>query len=160
MLNRKYLEENYSRYDAVVLSAVWSQLEEEALFDEVEDLVVRLTKNGDTKVIIMAQPQQFDRASVYRAVYKNGHLMTDASDALARTVNQRLADISSTNSDVFFIDRRPMFETGRNPQDALSSDMVPYSWDGDHISIYGSTEAGRNFIRSDQLQPLQAFLGR
>lgn len=157
LLNRDYLKSAVDQYDVIVLSGVWSKLDHVGMLGEVTSLIQTLTQTHNKKVVVMAQPHHLERTSVMRAVYTNGALEVRDTDQGVAQLNQSFKDLSLTNDNLFFIGRDAMFDEQGPFGPLLSADGVPYSWDGGHLSIYGSLEAGKNFIKSDQFKALKTF---
>lgn len=159
LMNRDYVERSLGQYDTIILSATWKILANEGALVEVENLVDTLTNEKSKRVIIMAQPASLEKQSVTRAVYNGGHLILHGNDVQVKAVNKQLSDWALKNKNVFFIDRASMFEPPNTDQDRLLTvDGLPYSWDGGHISIYGSERAGANYIISPNFLELSKFI--
>ncbi|MFT5117312.1 MAG: peptidoglycan/LPS O-acetylase OafA/YrhL [Kiritimatiellia bacterium] len=159
MMNRKFVSASLSDYEVVVISALWVTLEEKELMGEVLDFVSKLTNEYNLKVIIMAQPPALTRTSVMDSVYKNGDLVYAKGDASAQRVNTTFSRMAESNSKLLFIDRESLFATASNDgQQLLSKDGIPYSLDGGHISIYGSLQAGDNYIQGAAFDKLKRFV--
>ena len=158
LLNRAFVSKSLDDYDVVVVSAVWSRLDQNGLIQEVYELIETLTQQHDKNVVIMAQPPAFNRNSVARSVYNQGHLIYRDDEVRVKRINERLHQLALGSDKTFFIEREAMFNHAGNPDGALSKDGVPYSWDGGHLSIYGSEAAGRNFLLSPGYTNLRQFI--
>ncbi|WP_167854973.1 acyltransferase family protein [Mangrovimicrobium sediminis] len=156
--NRAYVADHLDQYRVVVISAVWSMLEQKGLMHEVHELVSVLAGEHGIQVIIMAQPPALTRPSVLRAVYRYGTPQASADEPLAEKANFALRKLAAGNERVYFLDRESLFADDTTCGQVLSADGVPYSWDGGHISIYGSQAAARNVLRSDAMAELASFI--
>lgn len=157
MSNRAYVRSKLSDTDVVILSAVWSDLPD-SNFKEVSTLISTLLEHKNLKVIIMPQPAQFSRASVMRSVYLNGKLEYSSNEIKAKESNAILKELAANNDRVMFIDRESLFNLQHNASDGYDQNGLPYSFDGAHISIYGSNQAAENFINSANSNVLRDFL--
>ena len=158
MMNREFLKKNISNYDAIVISAVWTTVEQEGLISEVFDLINYISTKTDLKIIIMPQPPRVTRESVLRSVYYDAEIHYAQTDKMVQTINEKLKSISTKYNNVIYIKPESIFTTSGNKKMIYTTDGLPYSWDGGHISIYGSTKAGSNFLQSAQYNSLQSLL--
>ena len=156
--NRKYLKSSIHDYDAIILSAVWEVLAQKELLAEVFKLIDSLTNEHSRRVIIMAAPTRVTKTSVLRAVYRGGEIAISKNDIFLQKVNLQLKVFADNNENVLFLDREAMFSTSGNQDMTLTDDSIPYSWDGGHISIYGSQKSGENFVQKEAFQHLRTFL--
>lgn len=157
MSNRAYVKKNVNNVDLVILSAVWSDLPEKN-FMEVFGLISTLLENKRLKIVVMAQPAQFSRASVMRTVYLQGKLEYSSSENKALKANTILQAFADKNSRVLFIDRNMLFSPSTNSIEGYDKKGLPYSFDGGHISIYGGNQAADNFLNSDNSNILLNFI--
>ena len=74
---------------------------------------------------------------------------SNKKDIYSIEAHKKLEKISSKYENVIFINRDSIFATNLNSY-KLTEQIIPYSFDGSHISIYGSNLAAENFILSDK----------
>ncbi|MCP4763648.1 MAG: acyltransferase [archaeon] len=160
LMNRKFISESLSSYDIIVISAIWSALEKNGLIHEVNGLIEKLTKKQNKLIIVMAQPPALDPTSVKRAIYNQGQLIYKEADQSIKRLNEMFYKMALENDNLFFIDRASMFKTSNSHDEVLTKDDLPYSWDGGHISIYGSQKAGENFLKQPLFLELTKFIYR
>ncbi|MCP4412549.1 MAG: acyltransferase [Gammaproteobacteria bacterium] len=157
-INREFVQDNVQNYDAVIISAVWLRLENEGVLKEIYEFINYVTREKRLKIIIMPQPPKVSRQSVLRSVYYGGEVQYEGSDEKVRTINSDLKAISSKNKNVLYLERESLFSTLSESKLLYTNDSLPYSWDGGHLSIYGSNKAGENFVDSRQYILLKQFL--
>jgi len=156
--NRAYVQDQLKDIDFIILSAVWSFLPQPN-FNETLKLIADLSKNADIKVIIMAEPKQFTRASVMRAIYLNGKLEPNRSgETKAFARNKTLQAKADLYKNVIFIERKDLFKAQNKNEEGYDSLGLPYSLDGGHISIYGSQKVAENFMQQGRAIKLKQFL--
>jgi peptidoglycan/LPS O-acetylase OafA/YrhL len=158
LMNRKFVSKSLANYDVIVVSAVWTVLADKGLINEVKAFIGELTDEHNIKVIVMAQPPVLSRSSVMRSVYNQGKLIYGDSERSAQAINAMFKGMAFDNHNLLFVDRGSLFETGVNGQQILTKDAVPYSWDGGHISVYGSLQAGSNFVHNTAFNGLKKFI--
>lgn len=148
--NRSYITRNMDQYDFVVLSGEWANVQRQGRMQEVSELIA-LAASKTKLVIVMPSPKIFDRN--VGDVYKKSilfNLKFDINsipaqrDQLAREANDALRRQAALYRNVRFIERDTIFQSHGRPSD-LSTDMVPFSYDGGHISIHGSKSAAAQF---------------
>lgn len=154
LFNRKYLLENYSEYDFVILSGSWGSVFAGEQLDGALELI-RLLSSKVKVVVIMPAPKEFDanplheyrRAIWFRYDFDIKKIGT-VKDKNANKANQILRTYSKKFSNVIYVDRDLLFSNNGVPAD-ITSDGIPFSFDGGHISTYGSLKAATNFLGSD-----------
>ena len=62
-------------------------------------------------------------------------------------MNKQLEELSKKYPNVFYINQESLFNLDGTPSD-LSRENIPYSFDGKHISIYGSKKAAYSFLKT------------
>ncbi len=157
LYNRKYLQENIEKYEVIIFSAANHLLVNSDLFEDYLSFLEQVSET-DKIIILMPQPVVYERNSVLRSVYLNGRLEIDVHDEnVAIKSNRMLKSLSDRHGNVFFISRTMMFGGQDN---GLTTEGIPYSLDGGHISIYGSTKAYENFQANRSLVQLEAILSK
>jgi len=153
LLNRQFAQENIENYEFIILAGAWAMIERGNEIADVKELALRLANEFDKKVIIMPQPENFSRPSVMRAVYMQGKLENADDEAIALQINKAFEELARANNNIFYISRELLFNEAKR-----SDTGVPYSLDGQHISLYASLEVGESFIDHHHNEPLRNFL--
>ena len=120
------------------------------VFDEILD-------NGTARIVVMPHPIPVRRTNVERAVYGLDDTLEIDQKALARiqSVEGMLVRHYADHERVVFLDRESVFGDHFSSEGLLTTDGLPYSFDGGHISIYGALAAWDSFVsRTDD----QAFV--
>jgi peptidoglycan/LPS O-acetylase OafA/YrhL len=148
LYNRKYLKENYKKYDFVILAGMWSNLLKKQQLNGVTELIKSMSK--DVKlIIVMPSPNQYDYSPVSyfekQLLFKTKFDIKNVNsteEILALKANSMLLSDSKKYNNVIFLERTEIFDGNE-----LSDKGIPYSVDGIHISIYGSKEVAKKFSR-------------
>jgi len=163
LYNRKYLLDNFSRYDFVILGGHWGDVLSRNKLADVIDLI-GLAASKSKFVVVMASPKQFD--SDVMAIYKKSILygaVFDISkvgtlrDRQAIEANRLLEDASKKYSNVIYVDRESIFSLDGKASDLMEGN-IPFSLEGAHISIRGSKAAASNFIHSQKYDDFRKML--
>ena len=161
-LDRAYFKSNAGRYDFVVLGGAWGTIYRVGQLPDVIG-AIRYAASHSPLVVIMPSPKQFDGspnqkiALFYRLGFKkpiSNDWLPHASDADAVRADQILRTEAARFGNVFYIPRRDLFKNAEGQPSDFSSTGRPYSWDGNHISIYGAEQAASNFIGSRDYREL------
>jgi peptidoglycan/LPS O-acetylase OafA/YrhL len=157
--NRHYFQENISRYSLVILGANWMDYSAKGKVDEVLDAIDFAAKNTRL-VILMAAPKAFDLSPI--DLYNKNLLekapfditqITTVKDIEQTKANALLAATAQQYPNVIYIDRDSLFNI-----DGVQSDVtnagIPYSFDGLHISTYGSLAAADTFLQSQKYKDI------
>ena len=151
LLNRKYLMDNLSSYEFVVLSGRWSSVFTQGYQHEVIELI-RYAKSIGVKVYIMASPTQYDVNVYNRFMFSqwngskfNIEKYSTHADAAAKKMHSIFTSLDIKGV-VTFIPRNEIFDTS----DTYTIDgiKVPYSLEGVHISREGALKAADQFIKN------------
>lgn len=165
LFNRRFLQDQMAQYDFVVLAGDWGDVQAQGKLDEVLALA-RMASSKVRVLVLMSSPKQY--ASNVMVAYRKSLLHKEPFDITristnvdqgAASANARLRALASELPNVVFVDRGAMFLLDGQPSD-LTANGVPFSWDGAHISIYGSKQAAPNFLNSDAYQDFKAKLSR
>lgn len=151
LLNRKYLKENITKYDFIILSGIWSELYEKGYKQDVIN-VIEYAKSKNVKVYVIDSPTQYDVnvfANFMIAGMNNFPFNLKEIPQNNDVNRKKMAEIfykMHNDSIITFIPRDDVF----NSTDTYSYKgiEVPYSLDGYHISIDGALMAARKFIES------------
>ncbi len=155
--NRTYVKTQLENIDFIVLAAVWSEMPP-TQSNEIYNLIDTLLKTTAIDIILMPEPAKLTRKSVMRKVYLNGKLEASPQEIKAVAFNRKLAKIAESNTRVHYINRRQLFTSSDSANEWFDKNELPYSWDGGHISIYGSKQASDNFMKNNGADDLMQFL--
>lgn len=162
LYNRDYLKDNLTSYDFYVLAGNWGDVLNQGQLNGVFELIERLGESGKP-VVIMPTPKQFD-GNVLQAYQQS--LMLDRNftaptspqeDVISQQANQKLSVFTKHFSNVSFIPRDQLYQVQGKPSD-LTPSGVPYSFEGTHLSIYGSKSAAPNLMQAPAFKKLLSDL--
>ena len=151
--NRHYLADYFSNYDFVIFGGNWAEVNEQSKMADVYDVISNAVHKTKL-VILMASPSQFD--SDVGLLYKKSVFYKEKFDIKkiaqhrnigAIEMNKQLEELSKKYPNVFYINQESLFNLDGTPSD-LSRENIPYSFDGKHISIYGSKKAAYSFLKT------------
>jgi len=153
LINRKFVVNNISHYKNIIIAGSWRNLYTDGYFKEVLDFITFAAKSG-TNVIIMPSPTIYDtnvlkrfESSLFNSNF-NFDLteMPKSKDELAIQVNSLLSEYASNYSNVFYLKRSDIFATS----DSFMIDgiTIPYSLDGGHITLDGSINSAKYFMKN------------
>ncbi|MEO6186416.1 MAG: acyltransferase family protein, partial [Steroidobacteraceae bacterium] len=164
-LNRAYLREHIQDFDAVVLGGAWILVQEHGFMPATVDLAQWLAAAGK-RTVIMPSPPAYDGNLNYSfsLAAKIGRPLDPSalpSKAGARAIaaDSALQGAVRGLPGIHFVPREAVFDPAIG-HGHLTAKGEPYTSDGMHISIYGSTELGRQLLasgKSDEL--IRALLG-
>lgn len=163
LYNRKYIVENISKYQFVIIGGNWGDLVSKGKMNDVLNFLDYIAPKVKT-IIIMASPKQFDE-NVMEIANKKLNFGYEFSlsklkshkDKNAFEGNEILSNISKKYVNVMFIDRNAIFNSFGKPSD-LTTDSLPFSMDGGHISIYGAKSAAAEFLLSKKYVEIKNIL--
>ncbi|MGE6041803.1 acyltransferase family protein [Klebsiella pneumoniae] len=159
LLNRGFLINNFKNYDYIILAGMWSSVFDKNQIENLNELTKFLVKNNK-KIIIMDEPYAFDKkiADIYKRKLWldqrfsiNPYLDNDKEKGQVNLSNV-IGDILKDNH-VFLISRESLFS-----KDQVTSQNIPYSLDGVHISVYGSIESSKFFEKQHRYKDLIHFM--
>jgi peptidoglycan/LPS O-acetylase OafA/YrhL len=163
LYNRKYLIDNISKYDFAIFSGEWNKILKKNMMGGVLKLI-DYAASKTKLVVLMPTPKQFDSDVV--ALYKKS-LLHDApfdikrvstrKDEAAVDANRLLEEVANRYVNVLYVDRDSLFNIEDSPSD-LTKDGIPFSFDGEHISIYGSKHTVDSFLRSKKYKEFEGYL--
>jgi peptidoglycan/LPS O-acetylase OafA/YrhL len=157
LFNRRFLSDHAQAYDFIVLAGDWYEVERKNNLDEVTAVISKLNSAG-LPVIVMAAPVHFEKFSINNSVYGAGIPIPSKKEHGVREANRHLREYAESRSEVLFIQRQQLYGAGHGVNSWLTSEGEPYSWDGNHISIYGSRKAAENFLGMQGGQLLENFV--
>ena len=145
MANRALLAADLSQYDTIILGGHWANLVEANLLGEVMDLLEYLNARGVADVVVMASPKLHIRRTVEANIYGLRGAPADdpVAEALAVAANLELAAMAARLNRVSFLNRETLFGG------SVTIDGLPYSFDGQHLSVYGSRMAARRYLAAE-----------
>jgi len=153
LFNRKYIVNNIENYDFAVLGSSWGAVLSQGKMDGVFEFIDYIAPKVRT-VVVMASPKQFDlniTSSYRKGILHSGTFdiskVSTLRDKAQADGNRMLAEYSKKYDNVIFIDRDSLFLVDGKPSD-VTAEGIPYSWEGSHLSIYGSTSAADTFLAS------------
>lgn len=158
-LNRKWLKDNIDQYDIFMLAATWRG---DLHLSSVQTLTDYLISQGK-KVIIYASPKS-THFNPLRYYYLNKYIGTDYNlgemirsvpDGEAEKLNEKLRDYASEYPEALFIERTALYDASGLFE--YDGELIPYSFDGGHISILGGI-ASAKYFKKNKLTELSVFL--
>lgn len=161
--DRRYFSENISKYDIAILGGNWMDYSARNNMDSVLDIVDFAAANTKL-VVLMAAPKAFDvnpveaynKSLLEKTVFDITQI-TSARDAELIRANTILEETSKKYKNVLYIRRDSLFNIDGVSSD-VSMDNIPFTYDGGHISIYGSKSAASAFLESQQYKDLIMML--
>lgn len=117
-----------------------------------------------TLVVVMAAPKAYDFSPI--DVYNKSLLektefditkVPSERDVPEMAANLLLEKIAMQYSNVLYIDRDSLFNVDGIPSE-ITHEKIPYSFDGLHISTYGSLSAAAAFLQSQKYKDLITML--
>lgn len=158
--NRRYMLDHMGEYDLIIFAGSWGAVREKGLLNDVFDAIETAANTG-RQVVVMAAPTSFDvnvktmyERSVLLERYFDIGFYSRQKDVLSSTANLELETFASTMKNVLFLQRDSLFNIHGVPSD-VTSENVPFSLDGSHISLYGSKMSGGAFMSSNQYLKFQ-----
>ena len=153
--NKNYLLNYVSHYDFLILGGAWGSAEKKNELHNTLNLIDYLS-NKSKIILIMPDPKHYD-TNILKKYFKsvkfnklfNINTFSSMDDVYSLNAHKKLKKISSKYKNVIFIDRETIFPIN-NTSSNLIKKNIPFSFDGSHISIYGSKSAAGNFITSDK----------
>ena len=165
LMNRKYLYDHISDYDLVVFSGLWSAVYSKNKMQEVYD-VISFAASRTKLVVLMPSPTTFD-INIKRAYERSLILGQDfdiakidkEKDNVTRKANESLKHISLKYNNVLYFERDSLFNINGMPSD-ITKDGMPYSLDGNHISVYGSKMSAYAFKKTQEYNKFREMMHR
>lgn len=163
LYNRKYLALNVEPYQFVVLGADWGEVLANKKMDGAYAVIDHLAPKVGV-VVIMASPKRFDlnvmdayRKSVWWGDPFDVRQTPARKDLAAVEANRLLENYSKKYHNVVFVDRASLFSVHGKTSD-VTAEGVPFSFDGEHISIHGSKTAAATFLLSGKFAEFSHLL--
>lgn len=149
-----------SGYDVIVFSGSWGSMYEQSKMKGVHD-VVALAASKSKLVVLMAAPTAYDANVKYR--YERSLLLgnrfdistlSKVKDIVVLKANDEVRRIAENYSNVIYLSRESLFNIDGKPSDVTARN-IPYSFDGGHISVYGSIMSAHAFKGTSSYEVLR-----
>lgn len=159
MLNRQYFADNAGRFDVVIFAGNWMDYSTKNIMQGVVDAVTYAAARSKL-VIIMAAPKAFDfnpidaynKSLLEKTEFDITQILSE-KDIAQTTANLLLDELAKQHTNVLYIDRQSMFNVDGVESD-VTREKIPFSFDGYHISTYGSLSAAEAFLQSQKYKDL------
>lgn len=152
LYNRSYVGDHLGDYDLLILAGDWgTEFKKPAAVNGLWTLVERAGVLG-LPVIMMAAPRQFDQDVM--GVYQKSQLLglpfdpaqlSSRRDAETHQAHLEIAARVGVLPKLLFIRRDSLFQREGSPSD-LDAEGVPYSLEGEHLSVRGARAAALNLL--------------
>lgn len=161
MFNREYFAKNFEKYDYLIFSGAWSYIVSNAESLRNVEALIKMAQGTGKRIIIMDEPYQFEanigelyKKSIWdRRQFDITKYLVNGKNAKQKEVDTILTALTAGNKNTIFLSRSMLFsETQTN------GSGVPYSLDGEHISVIGSLSAAEYFIKGNNFHRLVNFL--
>ena len=161
MFNREYFAKNFEKYDYLIFSGAWSYIVSNAESLRNVEALIKMAHGTGKRIIIMDEPYQFEanigelyKKSIWdRRQFDITKYLVNGKNAKQKEVDTILTALTAGNKNTIFLSRSMLFsETQTN------GSGVPYSLDGEHISVIGSLSAAEYFIKGNNFHRLVNFL--
>ncbi len=155
-INRSFLHARATDYDAIILAGSWVQVGEKAFSAGAFDMIDEVLATSGATVLIVDTPPLYAGNSVGWSFYsRSQELVHNAENDVSLRSWQAFVDRYGQNGRVVLIGRR--FFGKQFAQDGRTDNGIPYSLDGEHISVWGALNAYKG-LPPDSLQALRAVL--
>lgn len=161
MFNREYFAKNFEKYDYLIFSGAWSYIVSNAESLRNVEALIKMAQGTGKRIIIMDEPYQFEanigelyKKSIWdRRQFDITKYLVNGKNAKQKEVDTILTALTAGNKNTIFLSRSMLFsETQTN------GSGVPYSLDGENISVIGSLSAAEYFIKGNNFHRLVNFL--
>ena len=151
--NRNYIANNIEYYDFLVLGGSWGDVLTQNKLESVFHFINFAAKNTKL-VILMPTPKQFDvdvislymRSILHNTFFDISDVPTKR-DKKAVEADMLIQKFVKKFKNVKYVDRHDLFNLNGNPSD-LTKDGIPFSLEGNHISIYGAKNLSEPFLKN------------
>jgi peptidoglycan/LPS O-acetylase OafA/YrhL len=153
--NRRYFVENVAKYDVAIFGGNWMDYSTKNKMESILALI-DFAASKTKIVVLMAAPTAYDinpmevynKSLLEKTVFDITTVPTKRDTELAKA-NLLLEETSKKYNNVLYIDRDSMFNVNGVPSEVTTKN-IPFSFDGGHISIYGSLSAASSFLQSQK----------
>lgn len=160
LFNRQYLAQNIDKYDVLIFAGRWSEvvrMEQQNTFAEV----LAIAEQHHKKVIVMEEPHVFDKnisLMFRRAMWLQKELSLESYLENEKATQQKYAakvidNMVAKHSNTLLLKQQELFRP-----DQMATPLLPYSFDGRHISIAGSLASAQYFEQQAKYKLLQQFI--
>ena len=161
MFNREYFAKNIEQYDYLIFSGAWSYIVSNAESLRNVEALIKMAQGTGKRIIIMDEPYQFEvnigesyKKSVWdRRQFEITKYLVNGKNAKQKEVDTILAALAAGHENTLLLSRNMLFSETQTNESG-----VPYSLDGEHISVIGSLSAAEYFIRGNNYHRLVNFL--
>lgn len=163
LINRRFFADNLDRYELAIFAGNWMDYSSKNIMQGVLDSIDYAAARS-TLVVIMAAPKAYDFNPI--DVYNKSLLektefditkVPSERDAPEVAANLLLEQTAQQYSNVLYIDRDSLFNVDGIPSE-ITREKIPFSFDGLHISTYGSRSAAAAFLQSQKYKDLITML--
>jgi peptidoglycan/LPS O-acetylase OafA/YrhL len=159
LINRDFVRKKIASYDFVIMAGQWGHVLEDGKMGSVHDMIAFAAAHSRL-VVIMPSPKSFDvdvRNKYEASLLLGARFRIDryghSYDAAGLQANSDLAAYARKFSNVVYLDRDDIFSVNGAPSD-VTEQGIPFSLDGNHISIFGSKSAAQGFAQTKSYQAL------
>ena len=162
LVNREFVRLNLHQFDIIVLSGMWAALDSKDSMEDLKSTVESILRNSGPKIIVMPSPMGLSAIILERARYGGVHELkvSEASRIEYDALYNQIKETAVIDSRVSVMDPYYLFGDFGGSRGILDRDLHPYSFDGAHLSIYGSLSAYANFRASSAYTEALAFISR
>lgn len=161
MLNREYFSKNIEQYDYLIFSGAWSYIVSNAESLRNVEALIKMAQGTGKRIIIMDEPYQFEvnigelyKKSVWdRRQFQITKYLVNGKNEKQKEVDTILTALAAGHENTLFLSRNMLFSETQTNESG-----VPYSLDGEHISVIGSLSAAEYFIKGNNYHRLVNFL--
>ncbi|MDE9455616.1 acyltransferase family protein [Xenorhabdus bovienii] len=156
LLNRKYLIESIKsrKYNNIILAGSWENVIYNHLDNDIEN-VVKLADNNGIRIIIMPIPPSYTKNPFYRvekSILLDQHL--DLSDLKKESNEESILEKRLNKyKNVTFLHQNELFN--EDGVFIFEGVLVPYTLDGDHMSMIGAKKSYEFFSNMDSYNKLK-----
>lgn len=160
LLNREYLSQNIDKYDVLIFAGRWSDIVKQNQQNSFDSLL-RIAQEHHKKVIVMSEPYAFDKnisLLFKRAIWLNQDLnlknyMNNPNALAQKRATQIIDHIVKKYPNTLLLTQQDLFQSNQ-----LTTNRIPYSLDGRHISIEGSIASAKYFEKQPKFKDLKDFI--
>ncbi|HED1540725.1 TPA: acyltransferase [Kluyvera cryocrescens] len=161
MFNREYFSKNIEQYDYLIFSGAWSYIVSNAESLRNVEVLIKMAQGTGKRIIIMDEPYQFEvnigesyKKSVWdRRQFEITKYLVNGKNEKQKEVDTILTALAAGHENTLFLSRNMLFSETQTNESG-----VPYSLDGEHISVIGSLSAAEYFIKGNNYHRLVNFL--
>ncbi|MFG1505567.1 acyltransferase family protein [Halobacteriovorax sp. ZH5_bin.2] len=153
LLNREFLKDNYKKFKSIIFAGSWGDsLKEDNLENTLK--VIKQIAKSDVNVFIIQTPYRYQKSPLvdfYRSYYFSRFFKFDvsrigANDYLNNKANSILSSFAKKYKNVYMVKREDMFNESNTFE--FKGYILPYTFDGKHLSLLGSLKASDTFENS------------